>query len=168
MSARGGFEVCDRVVLDGTRVVTVVPTSPQVPCGEINVMDPTGSVQTVRVDRLVLLSAMPVSVEKEREFWWGNTPYPFESTYVPDPVFVPRFAEFEVSREGGCPVHMVHAPCGWESEVDKMPEKYATITELIALAESHLRYGCNPTSDDESPAALLTETFNQIIGRGPR
>lgn len=48
---RAAFNICDRVVLDG-RMVTVVPTSPQVPRDEINVMDATGSVRTVRVDRL--------------------------------------------------------------------------------------------------------------------
>lgn len=90
----------------------------------------------------------PAHAREKRDFWWGNTPYPFEATYVPDPAFLPRFGEFEVSREGGCPVHMVHAPCGWESEVDKMPEKFATINELIALAESHLRYGCEPSAEE--------------------
>jgi len=49
---RADFKICARAVLDSGRAVTVVPTSPQVPRDEINVMDATGSVQTVRVDRL--------------------------------------------------------------------------------------------------------------------
>lgn len=56
---RADFGISARVILDGQRVLTVVPTSPKVSLAEINVMDTAGSVQTVSVDRLTLLSAMP-------------------------------------------------------------------------------------------------------------
>lgn len=53
MNTRSVLGICDRVVLDGARTVTVMPTSPKVPEHEVNVMDPTGTVQTVRVNRLI-------------------------------------------------------------------------------------------------------------------
>jgi hypothetical protein len=61
METRDELEIGDRV-LEGAHLTlgTVVPTSPRVPLGEVNVMaDRTGAVHTFAVKLITVVSAVP-------------------------------------------------------------------------------------------------------------